>query len=627
MRPVNKALKKILGYFIKTALSLFIVVALFLASLFFREQKLPHFAVERLTERLSTDRLEIACDDVFFGFRHGFRVSGVRIYDKSDPDFRRKPIASIRNVHYDFIRRRLWACGLKYDRLPEGYYGGETSFSPPASVDFGIPDIKGVEAVIESSEILGLTPDRVRADIYASSADRRVLLDNIVIMLPGKDSDTVLRGYAELNLRTQKIKSSLDGTATQRQIRPFLQVLEIQCALPYMDAFTDIVVPVEAHADFDVDIYSGDIGILLDLAVPKMGKYNSVPMAYAKGGIKFHSKADEDGRRVSVKVVLPSAEDNDGRRLSGWIAIDDFSDKFKIRYDVKTGLRFDDALKIADFMDPAMLDFIKFEDAPAITVKGVSGTSVEHLSLNDIQGEISAAGGVLDGFKFSSVNGVYSFKEDIFAINAELTGIRGGKAKFESTVFCEKFNENSAHFALKGTYRDGSLEELAEALSFDLGQRQGEIDIDLDITGDIVSNLWETVDGNGSVRISNGRLARMKLFSGLTELMAERVPGVSFLVDQTQASADFTFTNGVFRTENLYIEGGLVSVKGWGSYDIARDNLDFVARVQFMKKESIAGKILHPLTYPITKLLLEFRVLGPLDNPNWEYIQITDRIF
>ena len=108
--------------------------------------------------------------------------------------------------------------------------------------------------------------------------------------------------------------------------------------------------------------------------------------------------------------------------------------------------------------------------------------------------------------------------------------------------------------------------------------------------------------------------------------MADKVPGVGFVVNQSDASVDFTVTNGVFRSENVYIEGGLISLKGWGSYDMAKDDLDFTVRVQFLKNESILGKLVHPVTWPFTKLLLEFRATGPLDDPKWEYISILDRI-
>ena len=624
---MNKALKNIFRFLLKTMMYLFIVFVLFLGSLFFREQKIPRCFVELMIENFSTEEFEFDCDDVYFGFRNGVRISGIKVFDRRNGDFRKKPVASIRNVQYDFMNRKVWAYGLKYHRLPDSYYHLESSFSPPSPVDFDIIDFDDITLVLESPEILGLTPDRVTARIRASSSGRMIGINDVEIVLPGKDCNTVLRGAATLDFNRQKISLSLRGSATQRQIRPFLEVLEIQCALPYMDAFTEIVVPVETDACFDFDLYSNDVYVSIDMKVPKMGRYNSVPLAYAQGGIKFHSKIEDDTRRVAVKVTLQTAADNDGRQISGWISLNDFSGKFKIHYDIKSNLRFDDALKIADFMDPDMLGFVRFDDAPSVTVKGVTGACVEDAYLNDITGEIRAGAGIADGFKFSKLNGVYTFKNDVFDMNAEMIGSSGGKTKFNTTVFCENFEEGKGRFALKGSYRDGSLEELAEAFSFDLVQRQGDIDIDLDVQGSISSNLWSTVDGSGRVKISDGHLGRMKLFAGLTELLAVRIPGVSFLVDQTQASSDFVFEDGVFRTDNIYIEGGLISIKGWGRYDIAKDDLDFVSRVQFLKKESIAGKVIHRLTYPLTKLLLEFKVTGKIDDPKWEYIQILDRIF
>ena len=49
-------------------------------------------------------------------------------------------------------------------------------------------------------------------------------------------------------------------------------------------------------------------------------------------------------------------------------------------------------------------------------------------------------------------------------------------------------------------------------------------------------------------------------------------------------------------------------------------------RVQFAKKDSIAGKLLHPLAWPFTKLLLEFRLTGTPDEPKWTYLSVIDRV-
>ena len=142
----------------------------------------------------------------------------------------------------------------------------------------------------------------------------------------------------------------------------------------------------------------------------------------------------------------------------------------------------------------------------------------------------------------------------------------------------------------------------------------------------VQTNAVRRLDGRGSVKIKDGQLAQMKLFAGLTDALAKRVPGIGFIVNQTDASCDFTVTNGVFATENLYIEGGLVSLKARGTYDIVSDNLDFIVRVRFSKNESLASKLIHPVTWPFTKLLLEFKATGSIDSPDWEYLSIIDKV-
>ena len=75
------------------------------------------------------------------------------------------------------------------------------------------------------------------------------------------------------------------------------------------------------------------------------------------------------------------------------------------------------------------------------------------------------------------------------------------------------------------------------------------------------------------------------------------------------------------------IEGSLFSIAAKGCYDMVNDNLDFTVRVQFLKNESVLGKyLIRPIMWPFTKLLLEFKATGPIDNPAWEYISVLDRI-
>ena len=140
--------------------------------------------------------------------------------------------------------------------------------------------------------------------------------------------------------------------------------------------------------------------------------------------------------------------------------------------------------------------------------------------------------------------------------------------------------------------------------------------------GDDLSKL----NGEGHLTIRNGQLMRLKGFAGLLELLAEKVPGFSLITDSTQASCDYRIENGILRSDNIYIEGSVFSIKMYGYYDSVKERLDYTARVQFSKKDSVMGKLLHPLAWPFTKLLLEFRLRGTSNDPKWEYISVIDRV-
>ena len=134
------------------------------------------------------------------------------------------------------------------------------------------------------------------------------------------------------------------------------------------------------------------------------------------------------------------------------------------------------------------------------------------------------------------------------------------------------------------------------------------------------------LNGKGHVEVKHGQLMRMKGFRGLLEAMPSVAPAVSWFSDTTQASCDYVIENGVVKTDGIYIEGSLFSIKMYGSFDTVKNELDFTVRVRFTKEDSLVGKLVHPLTWPFTKLLLEFRLTGTPDRPKWKYITIVDRV-
>ncbi len=141
-----------------------------------------------------------------------------------------------------------------------------------------------------------------------------------------------------------------------------------------------------------------------------------------------------------------------------------------------------------------------------------------------------------------------------------------------------------------------------------------------------MTNNYEVLNGHGRFKVTNGHLMRMKGFRGLLAAMPAVAPGISWLTDSTQAAGSYRIENGVVKVEDFYLEGTLFSIKMYGQFDAVRNQLDFIVRVQFTRKDSMLGKVLHPLTWPFTKLLLEFKLEGTPEHPTWTYLSVVHRL-
>ena len=56
------------------------------------------------------------------------------------------------------------------------------------------------------------------------------------------------------------------------------------------------------------------------------------------------------------------------------------------------------------------------------------------------------------------------------------------------------------------------------------------------------------------------------------------------------------------------------------------DKLDITAQVRIFKNDSILGKITNPISWTFSKLLMEFKVYGSIEDPKWKYISVIERL-
>lgn len=616
-------MKKFLRYLWKTMKWIFIVFLLFLGSLFFREQRIPKFLVDKITDRCSNESLLVRCESAAYGIGRGLTLTGLRLYDRTQTNSI-SPIASAKVLSVRFMARQVYIDGLKYPRLPNSYYQPGECHERNTPIRARFPDLGKFDLRLDRPEVLGIAPRTVRANVEV--VPTLLSISDIHLVWPDLRRLMAVDGDFKVDLLSQHLRSEVQGLATQPQIRPLLVALDVPSSYRYFDAFTDVPDPIPAHGVFECDLRNGDFWMNLGL---KLGtcKYNGVPFERADGTLSLYVYTRGTNCNARFGVDLKDATDRDGRHLSGKLGIDLTNEVVRLAYDVHSGLQLKDALNVADFFNDGTLDFVVCDSAPTLSVKGTSGTSVEDKGHNDIAFSASLGCGSVYGFQVRDMKADFALKGDTLEFS-EVTarGKDGGSLRLTDRLEIPDFDGSRMAFHPKISYTGGSLDELADILKFDLGERDGRVDATWEVSGVATSNIVETLNGKGKIRVSEGHLAQMKLFAGLTKVVAEKVPGVDAIVTQSDASCDFTITNGVFCSDNVYIEGGLVSLKAWGAYDIGKDNLDFTSRIQFLRNESLMGKLLHPITWPFTKLLLEFKAKGPLDGADWEYISIIDRI-
>ena len=502
-------MKKTIRFVWKTVKWTFIVFCVYLVSLLFREERVPGAWAEGLLGEWMPLNVKLHVGEVSFGFRHGIHVRDLRLYDYLQKDVL-TPVVSAESIGYYPFSRRLRIRGLKYVRLPDGYYE-PGNHDRNERIEANLPEFGGLSVTLIRPNVLGICPELLTFEVDSSLT--RIDFRNAHLVWPDRDVRMEVDGFCYVDLDRQEVYGEIDGLARQAHIRPLLVAIDVPVALPYMDGFTDVPEPCKSRCAWKVDLVRNDFDLWLELH-PVLGKYNTVPMKRADGKIHLHNYT-RNGCLNYVTTVGPiTGTDVEDRYLDGTVVIVGTNNHNTVTVNAKSAQPLADVLKIGGFAG----DYVG---------------------------------------------------EDVFG-------------------------------------------ESECRLVFDFPRA--------------MSNNYEVLNGSGHVTVKNGRLMRMKGFRGLIDAMPSIAPAVTWFTDSTQASGDYVISNGVVRTDNVYIEGTLFSIKMYGWLDTVRNEQDFTVRVQFAKSNSMIGKILHPLTWPFTKLLLEFRLTGSPDNPKWQYVSVIDRV-
>lgn len=561
----------------KTVKVIFIVFFIFLLSLCFRQQRLPGKWVEYICARLSSADVVVTCDSASIGFRDGLHFLNLRAYDRSRLDNLR-PVLSTESVSILPLIRRVRVVAAKMPRLHDGYYGlgtgaAETSSSAGLS-EFEFPLVPDFTLELDRPEILGIAPERLVA--WVSVEPRRLALEDVGIKWPDQDVPMGVDGSCTVDLINMKLTGEVHGTARQEHIRPLLVALDFPVAYPYMggypdtgtSGFTGVIGPVPAFCAWNVDLATREMKLDLELH-PQMGRYNNVRLDRVDGRLGIHVYFTDSYMGYDVSVGPLVAVDHRGRQLSGSLVVHGTNNLDYLEFNASSGLEMQDTLDIMGYLNRGTFDFLRCATPARVTAKGIFNCNDVNIPNNDFGGRLEIDQGSLYKHDFKDLKLDYRLVgSEIFVSNMTAKSVSGG--------------------------------DFSGSASFHLPMAEGD----------------ERSYGRGSIKIENGKLVRIPLFFALTSALADNVPGLDRIVNQSEARCDYTVSNGVFRTDNLVVQGSLFCIRISGSCDFNKDELDMIAHCTIMKEESALGKyLIQPVLWPFTKLLTEFHVSGSTGDP------------
>lgn len=202
----------------------------------------------------------------------------------------------------------------------------------------------------------------------------------------------------------------------------------------------------------------------------------------------------------------------------------------------------------------------------------------------------------------------------------------GGEVSGKAMFSFSKNNPSNMWYFLDCSVVDCSFEKLVNLfLKSPSSKYRGELSGRLKLDGNFGTDAIQKMTGNGKVSINNGYLFMLPLFGGLTELLSGIVPGVDFMLRQTDAKATFTIQDANIKFSEVNIAGDIFSFRGYGRYSF-KDELDFSVQFTIMKEHTLLGKLIQIVSYPVSKFL-EFRLRGTLATPYWSGFKLPSRVW
>ncbi|MEI7946679.1 MAG: AsmA-like C-terminal region-containing protein [bacterium] len=618
-------LLKFLSLIIKTVFWIFLLLILAAGvCLYVFEQGVPDAFVQRIAEKLSTDELVCRIERVNFSLRSGLTLKNIKLFRKRTTA---ETLFSIEKVNAEFAiftcapvserLKRLTVTSFDFPVLPKRK-PKQPGEQPAPFPDITLPSVSPFELVLENPNILGIRAEKVTALITAKQPTLSV--SDIKAIWPDKPNILTVIGGASINVEEKRLVGNITGQAYPGHITPLLSQLRgARNAVTQIDCFQNIARPMNATYTVDLNLDTLDYAMSVDVDGGKC-TYRGVPVQFVKTMIWI----TDSNNLVKVDIDIKDGATHTGT-LKGRLIYNDRTDALLI--DGSATVAKDELLSILHVLYRGELNSITCDSGLRVAAKGVVTVNSDNpLTTNDLHVGISFDKGSILRIPVAKTSTDLHFYDYSALCNTiQTTLANGGTATGTFHAFFPGYSASNTTFVTKLSADKADFANIlciADPTNTYTGRLTGAIQLSGALTGDILSSL----KGDGRMEITDGVFARIPLFSGLTAWLANNIPGIGTVVNQSSGNLSFVITNGVVTTHDLVVEGSIFSIAGNGTLTLPTNALNMSMKVNIFKERSFAGQISRVVAFPFTRMLLDFHLGGTTKQPIWAYVTILEKI-
>ena len=598
------------------------------------DRELPRFARVRLERALSQGVLSFRFEHASLNLFRGITVRNVRIHVKRTlgPPLIKVGELRLKGNYYRDRPFYTWIRSIEADDfvcrpffdLPESKSGGVSlaAHLRHCTVDndwFSEP----IRVSLRNADVFAIKCRRADFQLYAKN--NLVTADAIRLDINSRGFDEVLTGWTTFAPTPCEIRSRLQGTLTPEVVEDFVDFLGGDIANIIARRTDNYAAPMQVSGEVHwKSSLEKDVPPLQDFRATAHGgglTYRGVPLRNLRFGVQWTAEPGEArrDRHISVGPIEMAFENGSAKVSLAW-----YPSTHATHVHADANARPEDLARVIWGKVPNILTNFTFQTLPTITASGrIMPDGYPEQTF--IAGNAKVASATARGVPLEDVSLNFRLHGDDMLDFTNITarafdGELGGHVRVADYDNLPNLDMN---FAL---HKADCLKVRRHFLNSDL-EGGGTLNAKLDLHGLADSDKLDTLHGSYNLKIRGGNLLRIPLFAGLTDFIGRNVPGVDLLVMQSDADVNCTLTNGLVTIDNVAVSGNLFSMVASGRCRINKDGvpIDMLAQLRFFHSQSLIGKLARIVTLPVSKMM-EFRVTGPITDPEWSYIGIIDRI-